>query len=147
MLKVNIYIEKDEFDKFFQWINRLNNGILTTPTISYSADSSKFNQPLQLSIEPQMYHLMKDAEKDLDHLKNEYGEMNVSFEPLSLSWELRVLSDVLRNARRYDLEADLAYTALFTMAEVPGITPSEAMIIAERELITDKEKHSKRKDI
>lgn len=138
MLKVTIYIEKEDFDTFFQWINRLNHGILTTNTIKYSTQPEGFTSPLQLSLEPGMYHLMTDAETDLHSLKELYGDIDINFDPMSQSWEMRAIKDILRNARRYDLESEVAYTALITMMEVPSLTPSEAMIIAEREWITRK---------
>lgn len=138
MLKVTIYIEKIDFDVFFQWINRLNHGILTTNTIKYSTVPEDFATPLQLSLEPGMYHLMTDAENDLHSLKELYGDIDINFDPMSQSWEIRTIKDILRNARRYDLESEIAYTALLTITEVPSLSPSEAMIIAEREWITRK---------
>ena len=136
MLKVTIYIEKEEFDPFFIWINRLNNGLLTSKPIAYSTAPEGFRQPLQLSLEPNMYYLITDAESDLKALEDTLGEMDLDFEPMSQSWELRTINDILRNSRRYDLEAHLVYTALYTLADVPDLSPAEAMIIAEREWIT-----------
>jgi len=136
MLKVTIYIERAEFDPFFIWINRLNNGLLTSKPIAYSTASEGFREPLQLSLEPNMYYLITDAESNLQTLEDTYGKIGIDFEPISQSWELRTINDILRNSRRYDLEAQLVYTALYTLADVPGITPAEAMIIAEREWIT-----------
>jgi hypothetical protein len=134
-MKVNIYIEKSDFDAFFVWINRLNHGILTSTPIKYSTEASSIKKPLQISLEPNMYALIVDAETDLKSLQTEYGEVNISFEPLSKSWELRTIKDILRNSKRYDMDPNVVYTALYTMAQVPGISPAEAMIIAEREWI------------
>ena len=141
MIKVVIYIEKDEFDLFFQWVNRLNTGTLCSPLARYSTESESFRSPLQLTIEPEMYNLIQDAERDLVTLCETVGPMEVTYEPLSRSWELRTIRDVLRNSRRYDLEVNIVYTALYTQAEVPGLTPAEAMIIAEREWITGRNNH------
>lgn len=132
-MKVNIYIEKADFSAFFTWVNRLNHGILSSTSVKYSSLKKGFLEPLQLSLGPNMYSLIMDAETDLKSLKKEYGEVDVSFEPFSRSWELRTIKDVLRNSRRYDTESNVVYTALYTMAHVPGISPAEAMIIADRE--------------
>jgi hypothetical protein len=136
MLKVTIYIEKDEFDLFFIWINRLNNGLITSKPVAYSTAPEGFRKPLQLSLDPNMYYLIQDAESDLKTLEDTFGEINIEFEPMSRSWELRTINDILRNSRRYDLEAHLVYTALYTLSDVPDLSPAEAMIIAEREWIT-----------
>ncbi len=138
MMKVILYIEKEDFDIFFQWVNRLNVGVLASPPTRYSVENDGFRSPLQLSVEPEMFILIQDAERDLDVLYETMGGMDITYEPLSKSWELRTIRDVLRNSRRYDLEADVVYTALYTQAQVPGITPAESMIIAEREWITGK---------
>jgi hypothetical protein len=134
-MKVNIYIEKSDFDTFFVWVNRLNHGILTTTPVKYSTDANQIKSPLQLSLEPNMYSLIVDAETDLKSLQKEYGDVNIEFEPLSKSWELRTIKDILRNSKRYDMEPNVVYTALYTMTQVPGLSPAEAMIIAEREWI------------
>jgi hypothetical protein len=142
MMKVTIYIEKDEFDNFFKWVNRLNQGILSNSPVKYSTTDQNFDSPLQLSLEPPLYHLIKDAEKDIKTLQEVYGEMDLTFKPMSRSWELRAVQDVVRNSQRYDMEANVIYTALLTIAAMPELTPSEAMIIAEREWITGEIKKS-----
>lgn len=142
MLKVNIYIEKNDFDAFFKWVNRLHAGILVEKAVEYSTEMHGFEQPLVISLDPRTYHLLQDAESDAEEIKEIFGDFVTEYEPLSRSWEMRSLKDVLRNAKRYDLEIDVIYTALITIAEVPGLTPSEAMIIAEREWILHKEKRN-----
>jgi hypothetical protein len=133
MMKVNIYIEKIDFDQFFVWVNRLNHGILSTPPVKYHTDTVGLKNPLQLSIEPEMYTLIADALNDLETIGKKYGEVDLDFEPLSRSWELRTIKDVVRSAARYDMEPNVIYTALSTIAQIPGLSPAEAMIIAERE--------------
>ena len=134
-MKVNIYIEKIDFDAFFVWVNRLNHGILSTPPVKYQNSPEGLKSPLQLSLEPGMYTLVMDALSDLETLGEKYGEVELSFEPLSHSWELRTIKDVVRNSGRYDIAANVIYTALITMSQIPGLSPAEAMIIAEREWV------------
>jgi len=136
MMKVNIYIEKIDFDEFFVWVNRLNHGILSTPPVKYWTSADNLKSPLQLSIDPGMYTLIADALKDLETIGERYGEVELDFEPLSRSWELRTIKDVVRSANRYDLAVNVIYTALSTIAQIPGLSPAEAMIIAEREWVT-----------
>jgi hypothetical protein len=135
MMKVTIYIEKTDFDEFFVWVNRLNHGILTSAPVKYTIGPEGLKKPLQLSLDPSMYTLIQDAENDIKTLQVAYGELDIKFEPLSKSWELRTIQDVSRNARRYDMEANVIYSALHVMTQVPGISPAEAMIISEREWI------------
>jgi hypothetical protein len=134
-MKVVLYIEKRDFDTFFQWVNRLNTGVLTSCPVKYQNTPRGLTEALQLSIDPEMFNLIKDAEEDLKSLHEKYGDIELSFEPLSASWEMRTISDILRNAKRYDMQCEVVYAALYAMQTVPQITPGEAMIIAERELI------------
>lgn len=140
MIKVTVYIEKPTFDDFFKWVNRLNQGIISSCPIKYSTANKDFENPLQLSLEPSLYHLIEDAESDIKNLQSVYGKMDIDFSPLSRSWELRTILDVARNAQRYDMQAELIHTALSTIAAMPELTPAEAMIIAERECITGEPK-------
>jgi hypothetical protein len=140
-MKVNIYIEKNDFDTFFIWVNRLNHGILSTPPVKYHNKPDGLKSALQLSIEPEMYTLIADALKDLETIGERYGEVELDFEPLSTSWELRTIKDVVRSSGRYDMEANVIYTALSTIAQIPGLSPAEAMIIAEREWIGSQQSH------
>jgi hypothetical protein len=135
MMKVNIYIEKPDFDAFFVWVNRLNQGILSTPPVGHWTSSEGLKAPLQLSIDSGMYTLIADALHDLETIGKKYGEVELDFEPLSRSWELRTIKDVVRNSGRYDISANVIYTALITMSQIPGLSPAEAMIIAEREWV------------
>lgn len=140
-MKVNIYIEKIDFDAFFVWVNRLNHGILSTPPVKHYNKPDGLKSPLQLSIEPDMYTLIADALQDLETIGERYGEVDLDFEPLSRSWELRTIKDVVRSAARYDMAANVIYTALSTIAQIPGLSPAEAMIIAEREWIGSQQSH------
>jgi hypothetical protein len=88
-----------------------------------------------------MYTLIADALKDLETIGEKYGELELDFEPLSTSWELRTIKDVVRSSGRYDMEANVIYTALSTIAQIPGLSPAEAMIIAEREWIGSQQSH------
>jgi hypothetical protein len=137
MIKVAIYIEKETFDQFYNWIGRLNKGVLADCPIKYSAQNAGFTKPLQLQVEPDVYSLIQDAEADLAYLKKEYGEMELSFEPESGIRDLSTIKNILKNARRNDVEEYVVYTALQTMVEVPGLLPLEAMIISEREWLVD----------
>ena len=133
MVKISLYIEKKDFDAFFIWINRLNQGILETPTVVYSTKPEGFNSSLELQLEPDAYNLLRDAESDLQYMKDTYGDLEISFEHQSGLRDINTIKNILRNARLYDMEDKVVYTALQAMVEVPGILPVEAMIISERE--------------
>jgi hypothetical protein len=133
MIKVNIHIEKPQFDTFCQWINRLNKGVLSTCPVKYSESPQGFKKPLQLQLDPEVYALIQDAEADLDYIQKEYGELDLSFESDTGIRDLSTIKNILRNARVHDMEEQVVYTALQTMAEVPGLLAVEAMIISEKE--------------
>jgi hypothetical protein len=48
---------------------------------------------------------------------------------------MSTIRSVIKNATRHNLSTEVIYTSLRTMSELPTITPAEAMIIAEGELI------------
>ena len=114
-MKIIIYIEKSDFDVFFQWINRLNNGNLCHSPVPYYIEKEEAKEPLQLIVEPEFYSLIQDAESDLESIREKFGTMELEYDPTSISWELRTIADILRNSRRLDIEADVVYTALFQL--------------------------------
>jgi len=136
-MKISLYIEKKDFDAFFIWINRLNEGILETPSVAYHNTPEGLNTPLELQLETDAYGLIRDAESDFEYLKETYGDLEICFERQSGLRDISTIKNILRNARLYDLEERVVYTALQTMVQVPGILPIEAMIISEREWLHD----------
>ena len=132
-MKVTLYIEKQNFDSFFVWMNRLNQGVLQPPPIGYSHLQEVIRDPLQVSLNPDEYNLIQDAEKNLEAIKMTWGNLDVLYRPESLENDKIAIADILRNASRYDLEADVVKTAIEMGMQIPGITPLEALIISERE--------------
>lgn len=134
-MKVKIYIEKEDFENFFLWVNRLRQGILSSPTVNYSTVEKGIKNPLQLSLDAEMYNLVQDALADIETIGDNYGDMELDFQPLSRSWELRTIGDIVRSSTRYDMASNVIYTALCAISQIPGLSPAEAMIIAEREWV------------
>lgn len=132
-MKISLYIEKIDFDAFFIWINRLNEGVLETPSVKYQNTPEGLKAPLELQLEPEAYGLIRDAESDFEYMKETYGDLDICFERQSGLRDINTIKNILRNARLYELEERVVYTALLAMVEVPGILPVEAMIISERE--------------
>jgi hypothetical protein len=133
-MKVSIFIEKDQFQDFFKWVNQINIGIIASTDIVYSHSSDNFEQPLQLFLEPEAYNLIEDARMDLAEMEKAYGKFDLEFEPLTHTWETRVIRDVVRNSSRHNKQTETIHAALQIISEMPGITPGEAMIIAERQV-------------
>ena len=46
-----------------------------------------------------------------------------------------MIKEGLRKARREDMELELVYSALVAMKEMPGLTPGEAIIVAEKTVL------------
>jgi len=131
-MRVSLYIEKSDFDTFFIWSNRLATGVLSTCPVAYKNTPDSFKAPLQLLLEANDYAMIKDAEEDLKKLRDRVGGELV-FYPEQLEEDKILMSVILRNAQRHDIEVDLIKTALELSTIIPGITPIEALIIAERE--------------
>jgi len=131
-MKVSIYIEKSSFDTFCVWVNRINQGIISKCPVDYSESNQGFVTPMHLLLTADEYAVIQDIEEDIKHLEDEMGgEMVYTPEPLEN--DKIVINNILKNAHRHDVEADLVNTALQIIGYIPGITPVEALIIAERE--------------
>ena len=131
-MTVRLYIEKSHFDAFYTWLNQIKSGILTTPTCVFSNVSNDLENPLQVTLHPDEYAMIQDTQEDLETLRKNIGKVT-SFGEASTSEDVRLVKDVIRKSRRYDIEAEVVYTALEVMSEQIDITPGEAMVVAERE--------------
>jgi hypothetical protein len=132
-MKVTVYIEKNDFDEFFKWMNRISLGHIASPPVRFSHCSEDIKDPLRVSLEAREYTLIKDVERDIDDIQKTYGPFEIDFSPESTSSHLLIIQDILREADRQDLKNEIVYTALQAALHIPGITPAEAMVIAERE--------------
>ncbi len=135
-MTVRLYIEKSHFDAFYTWLNQIKSGILTTPTCVFSNVSNDLENPLQVTLHPDEYAMIQDTQEDLEILRKNIGKIT-SFGEASTSEDVRLVRDVIRKSRRYDVEAEVVYTALEVMSEQIDITPGEAMVIAEREWLSN----------
>jgi len=134
-MKVTIYIEKNDFDKFFRWVKQLEYGALSSPPVQFSNIQNDIKDPLRVSLESSVYYLITDAQEDLRNIDTSIGPFNVNYEPDNDAEHLQRIKECLRKAKREDLELELVYSALSTMKDLPDLTPSEAIIIAERNLL------------
>lgn len=142
-MKITVYIEKDSFDEFFKWMNRISLGIYSTPPVKFSHRLDGFQDPLRVSLDSREYTLIKDVEQDIEDIQKSYGPMEIDFSPVSTQSHLLIIQDVLREASRMDVLNEIVFTALQVASQLPGITPTEAIVIAENEWLGfrgDKEK-------
>jgi len=134
-MKVTVYIEKDKFDEFFTWLNRINFGVFCTQPVKFSHRESDMKDPFKIILDSREYTAIKDNHEDLERLKSNYGDCELEFLPETTENHLLLIQDIVREAGRYDLANEVIYTALLVMKKLPDVTPSEAIIIAEREWI------------
>lgn len=134
-MKVTVYIEKNDFDSFFRWVKQLELGILSTPPVTFSHSQGDIKDPLKVSLDTNVYYLITDAQEDLKRIDTSVGPFSIDYEPDTQEFHLQRIKESIRKAKREDLEIELVYSALSVMYEIPGITPSEAIIIAERNLL------------
>ena len=138
-MKVTVYIEKTDFDVFYQWLNRISLGAYSTPPIKFSNRQEDIQDPLSLSLDPREYTLIKDVERDIEEIQKTYGPIDIDFTPESTGNNLLIIQDILREATRKDLQSEIIYTALQVIQQLPDLNPIEAMIIAEREWLGTRE--------
>lgn len=132
-MKVELYIEKDEYDIFYRWINRISLGIYSTAPIRFSHRIEDIKDPLKVSLDSREYTLIKDIQTDIEEIQRTYGEIEIDFSPVNTATHLLVINDIIREAERKDLLTELVYSALQIALQMPDITPTEAMVIAEHE--------------
>jgi hypothetical protein len=132
-MKVSLYIEKRDFDGFFIWMNRLNQGVLSSSPVKYSHIKEDIEDPIHLSLFMDEYALIQDTEKNLEDIQKTWGNLDILYYPESLENDKILMGDMLRNATRHDTLVDLVSSSIELAMYMPGITPLEAMIIAERE--------------
>jgi hypothetical protein len=134
-MKLTVYIEKRDFDNFFVWMNRLGQGALQPSPVPFSHKKEDIQDPLQISLNPDEYNLIQDAESNIEAIRNTWGNLDILYSPESLENQKIMMGDIIRNASRYDLTVDVVNTAIELAMQIPGITPLEALIIAERDWI------------
>lgn len=130
-----MYISKKDYDSFFRWLKQLHHGVLSTPPVNFSHIESEIRDPLRVSLDTNEYYLITDAKEDLKNLENIYGSLEINYEPDSQELHLQRIKESIRNASREDLVIELVYAALAVMKDLPDLTPSEAVIIAERSVL------------
>jgi hypothetical protein len=132
-MKVSLYISKKDFDQFFVWMNRLQKGIIQPAPVKYSHVKDDIEDPLHLSFPANEYALIQDTESNIEEIKRTWGNLDILYHPESLENQKILMGDILRNASRHDSLVDLVSSSIELAMHIPGITPLEAMIIAERE--------------
>lgn len=132
-MKVILYIEKNDFDEFFKWMNRISLGIYSSATVNFSHKEEDIQDPLKVSLDSREYTLIKDIQQDIEDIQKTHGPIEIDFSPESTASHLLIIQDVIREAERRDLLTEVVYSALQVASQLPGITPAEAIVIAEQE--------------
>ena len=132
-MKVELYIEKEEYDIFYRWINRISLGIYSTAPVRFSHRIEDIGDPLKVSLDSREYTLIKDIQHDIEEIQKSHGPFEIDFSPDNTATHLLAIHDVLREAERKDLVTEVVYSALQIALQMPDITPTEAMVIAEHE--------------
>jgi len=136
-MKINLYIDKQDFDPFFIWMNRISQGIIESCPIMYSHIKEDIKDPLNVSLTADKYALIHDAEKNIEDIQNSFGSLDILYEPQSLDKAKIMIGDIIRNSLRHDLAVQVMNTAVEIAMAMPGITPVEAFIISEREWLSN----------
>lgn len=132
-MKVTVYIEKNDFDEFFKWMNRIGLGIYSTPTVNFSHREEDIQDPLRVTLDSREYTLIKDVKKDIEDIQKTHGPLELDFSPVSTASHLLIIQDVLREAERKDLLTEVVFSAIQVALQLPDITPTEAIVMAEHE--------------
>lgn len=131
-MRISIYIEHDDLNKFYKWVNRLLQGHIESSPVHFSHRlTNKFKDPLVLSLDANEYAVILDATEEAKQITNIAGPVDIEFSPVDIDWQMSTIRGVIKNAERHNLLTEVIYTSLKTMSELPTITPAESMIMAE----------------
>lgn len=135
-MRMSLYIEHDELDEFCKWVNRLSQGHIETAPVRFSHKRLvTFTDPLEIQLDANEYAIICDATEEAEKIAEIAGPINIEYSPTDIDWQMSTIRSVIKNAERHNVSANVIYTSLRTMSELPTITPAEAMIIAEGEWI------------
>jgi len=137
-MKVNVYVNYTDFDKFFVWLNHLKQGVIEESPVKVFTQKEDIKDPLMISLNPDEYYLIKDTESNIEEIRNAWGNLDILYKTESLEVQKIMMNDIIRNAERWEVGVDLINTALELAMAIPGISPLEALIIAERQWLSDK---------
>jgi hypothetical protein len=132
-MKVTVYIEKNNFDDFFTWMNRLNDGNFSTPPVEFSHREDEIQDPLKILLDSRDYTLIREAKQNMDEIQKAYGDFDAIFSPETFDDHLLIIQDILREAQRRDLLTEVVFTALQVATQIRGLNPDEAIIFAEKQ--------------
>jgi hypothetical protein len=135
-MRISIYIEHDDLNKFYKWVNRLLQGHIESSPVHFSHRiTDKFKDPLVLSLDANEYAIILDATEEAKQIADIAGPVDIEFSPVDIDWQMSTIRGVVKNAERHNLLTEVIYIALRTLSALPTISPAEAMIIAEGECV------------
>ena len=134
-MKITIYVRNQDFDSFFRWVKQLQYGALSTPPVFYSHRIDEVEDPLMISLDSDIFYLIQDSQEHLTDIKSSLGSLDLLYQTDNQEEHLQMIKEGLRKARREDMELELVYSALAAMKEMPGLTPGEAIIVAEKSIL------------
>jgi hypothetical protein len=134
-MRISLYIEHDDIDSFYKWVNRLSQGHIESPTVKFDHKKECFKDPLEIQLSANEYAMMCDARDEVKRISEIGGPINIEYSPRDRDWQISTIRNILKNADRHDLSVEIIYSAIMTVAELPTLSPAEAMIIAEGEWI------------
>lgn len=132
---IAVFIEKNDLDQFFDWITLIERGNLFAKPVKFSFNIEDINDPLKVFLERDIYYLIKDAKDDLEEIYKTIGPVVVSSDIKIEANELQIVQDTLKKAERKYLSAEVVLYALNTLKEIPGLTATEALSIAEKDIL------------
>lgn len=134
-MRISLYVEHDDLDNFYRWVNRLSHGHIESPPINFNHKKELFIDPLEIQLLANEYAMITDARDEVAKISEIAGPINISYSPTDIDWQISTIRNVLKNAERHNLTSEVIYTALTTLKTIPTISPAEAMIIAEGEWV------------
>lgn len=134
-MKVSVYLEKKNLEKFNAWLLQLKEGILSSAPVQFYFRKEDIKEPLMIFLDMYEYNLITDAKDDLKELEDICGPLVISYEPNTREEHLQGIKEGLRIANRLNKQVQLVYAALSAIKDIPSLTPNEAMIVAQRSVL------------
>lgn len=134
-MKAVIYIEKDDFDRFFKWMYYLKCGIYIKPPVKFYSQKEDVSNYLQLNLEDFEYSILQMVTKEYLKIEKQFGQLDTEYSLDTKPNDLLAITDVLNHAELKDSVPEVVYTAITIASEIPGLTPLEIIAIAERDCL------------
>lgn len=130
-MKTNVYVEECDFENFIKWFKRIQIGEYLISPVFFSTNKKRIKKPVNLTLEVDEYNLIKLVYTKLSNLNGVFGKIDIIHNINHKNNQLIGVQEIIQRGEIHNKLTELINYALETASQIPGITPLEALSIAE----------------